>query len=115
MGIQISIDGIFDISPQQSSMMIEINVTAYWTDKNLNYTNLNENGYLNALSLKQKKSLWMPKFIFYNCRDQDLNIYLAMFDDDFSTGYIKSKSNIRSTLPGFDELQNTKNYKGTDA
>ena len=115
MGIQISIDGIFDISPQQSSMMIEINVTAYWTDKNLNFKNLNENGYLNALSLKQKKSLWMPKFIFYNCRDQDLNNYLAMFDDDFSTGYIKSKPNIRSTLPGFDELQNTKNYKGTDA
>ena len=58
LGIQISIDGIFDISPQQSSMMIEINVTAYWTDKNLNYKNLNENGYLNALSLKQKKSIY---------------------------------------------------------
>ena len=115
MGIRIKIDSIFEISHQRSSMMIEINVTASWTDKNIKYKNLNENYYLNALSLTQKKSLWMPKFIFYNCRDQDLNTYLAMFDDEFSTGYIKSTRNIKSTLSGFDELQNTKNYKGTDA
>lgn len=115
LNVNVSIDCIFEINNQRSSMMIEMILNISWTDQNLQFINLNDDWSLNGLSVEQKKSLWMPKFKFHNTRDPDLNVYMATFDDEYSTGYIKLQKNAKSKLSSLSELQNYRTHKGTDA
>ena len=115
LNVNVSIDCIFEINNQRSSMMIEMILNISWTDQNLQFINLNDDWSLNGLSVEQKKSLWMPKFKFHNTRDPDLNVYMATFDDEYSTGYIKLQKNAKSKLSTLSELQNYRTHKGTDA
>ena len=111
----MTIESIFEISNQRSSMMIEVIVNVSWIDKNLNYKNLQQDWHLNPLSLTDLKSIWMPKFRFPNTRDPDLKVYLASFADEQTTGYIGLKENAESKLSPLSELKNYRKFKGIDA
>ena len=116
--MDISIESIFEINNQRSSMMIEVIVNVSWIDKNLNYKNLQQDWHLNPLSplsLTDLKSIWMPKFRFPNTRDPDLKVYLASYANEQTTGYIRLKENAKSKLSPLSELKNYRKYKGIDA
>ena len=113
--MNMTIESIFEISNQRSSMMIEVTVNVSWIDKNLKYKNLHQDWNLNPLSLADLKSIWMPKFRFPNTRDPDLHVYLASFADEQTTGYIRLKENAESKLSPLSELKNYRKYKGIDA
>ena len=113
--MDISIESIFEINNQRSSMMIEVIVNVSWIDKNLNYKNLQQDWRLNPLSLANLKKIWLPKLKFPNTRDHDLQVFLASFADEHTTGYIKLKENAKSKLSPLTELKNYRKYKGIDA
>ena len=112
--MNMTIESIFEISNQRSSMMIEVTVNVSWIDKNLKYKNLHQDWNLNPLSLADLKSIWMPKFRFPNTRDPDLRVYLASYADELTTGYIRLKENTKSKLSPLSELKNYQKYKGID-
>ena len=113
--MNMTIESIFEISNQRSSMMIEVTVNVSWIDKNLKYKNLHQDWNLNPLSLADLKSIWMPKFRFPNTRDPDNRVFLASFADEHTTGYIRLGRNAKSKLSPMNELKNYRKYKGTDA
>lgn len=113
--MNMTIESIFEISNQRSSMMIEVTVNVSWIDKNLNYKNLQQDWNLNPLSISDLNSIWMPRFRFPNTRDADLQVYLASFADEQTTGYIRLKENAESKLSPLSELKNYRKYKGIDA
>ena len=113
--MNMTIESIFEISNQRSSMMIEVTVNVSWIDKNLNYKNLQQDWNLNPLSIADLNSIWMPRFRFPNTRDTDLQVYLASFADEQTTGYIRLKENAESKLSPLSELKNYRKYKGIDA
>ena len=112
--MDVTIESIFEISNHRSSMMIEVTLNVSWIDKNLNFKNLNQDWSLNDLSLDEVKSIWMPKLKFGNTRDPDLQVFLASFADEHTTGYIKLRRNAKSKLSPMNELKNYRKYKGTD-
>ena len=92
-------------------MRIETILKVSWIDANAEMFNLNNDYKLNMLTLEQKKSIWLPSFVF-----NDTRMYSeATFDDKSSVGYILLNKNSRHTLPGLDALINYKKFKGTDA
>ena len=106
---------MFEISNQHSSIRIDVTVNVSWLDKNLNYKNLQQDWSKNALSVAELKSIWMPKFKFPNTRDPGLQVFLASFADEDTTGYIKLKENAKSKLSPLTELKNYRKHKGIDA
>ena len=115
LNMDVAIESIFEISNQRSSMMIEVTLNVSWIDKNLNFKNLNQDWSLNDLSFDEMKSIWMPKLKFTNTRDPDLEVFLASFADEHTTGYIRLGRNAKSKLSPMNELKNYRRYKGTDA
>ena len=112
--MDISIESIFEINNQRSSMMIEVIVNVSWIDKNLNYKNLHQDFSLNSLSKADLKKIWLPKLKFPNTRNPDNQVFLASFDDEHTTGYIKLKENATNKLSPLTELKNYRKYKGID-
>ena len=115
LNMDMTIESIFEISNQRSSMMIEVTINVSWIDKNLNYKNLQQDWSTNDLSISELKSIWMPKLKFPNTRDPDNQVFLASFGDEHTTGYIKLKENARSKLSPLTELKNYRKYRGIDA
>ena len=111
LNVSLTISSIYDINKERTSMRIETILKVSWIDANAEMFNLNNDYKLNMLTLDQKKSIWLPSFVFNDTRRYSE----ATFDDKSSVGYILLNKNSRHTLPGLDALINYKKYKGTDA
>ena len=115
LSINVSIESIFQISKQRSSLFIEVLLNVSWIDNNLNFKNLKEDWTLNILSLDEMKSIWTPSLRFDNARDPNLQKFLASFGDVDTTGYIRLLENTKSKISPLSELKNYRKHKGTDA
>lgn len=106
----ITIDSILEITEISSSMVVKLVLNVSWIDKKLEYINLKDNEFLNALTSQQKISIWSPSLKFSNTRNE----YVATFKDDLSTGTIKLKPNTIGQIAGLIYTKNQKKYSGND-
>ena len=99
-----------DLSQYETRTTLKQTPNVSWIDKKLEYINLKDNEFLNALTSQQKISIWSPSLKFSNTRNE----YVATFKDDLSTGTIKLKPNTIGQIAGLIYTKNQKKYSGND-
>ncbi|KAG7168338.1 Glutamate-gated chloride channel-like 9 [Homarus americanus] len=65
---------VVKVSDLEQSFTALLVVETRWQDPRLTYHNLNDNFYLNKLSLEDKGRLWIPRYSFQNAYDGDIHL-----------------------------------------
>ena len=92
-----------------SMMVVQMKLELSWKDSRLQFIKVQKNK-LNPLTLKQKKSLWLPHIIFQTTSDK----MEANFADGFATGMIKIDQSARGQIASMNEAINFRQYSGSE-
>ena len=110
LNVNITIESILKIIEMDSLMRLQLQVNVSWMDTALRYRNLNEDEHLNPISLKQRRTIWLPTLKFSSAMDK----YVATFADELSTGIIRLLPKATSQIAPLMEVQNHEIYRGDD-
>ena len=102
---------VVDIKEEDYSIELQIQITLEWKEIRATYHNLKPETYLNALSLGEIETLWLPMVIFTNT-DQKETTRLGM-QFEWST-YVSVKREGNFTRSGHEMVDETEIYKGEE-
>ena len=102
---------VVDIKEEDYSIELQIQITLEWKEIRATYHNLKPETYLNALSLGEIETLWLPMVIFTNT-DQKETTRLGM-QFEWST-YVSVKREGNFTRSVHEMVDETEIYKGEE-
>ena len=66
INISINLLKVFDIKEDENSIKLQFEITLKWVDDRVTYHNLKKKTFLNTLTEKELKSIWLPLIIYDN-------------------------------------------------
>ena len=76
---------ILNVDPVDSIFTTKFKLRLTWTDSRLTYINMKENEKNNILTSQHKHSIWIPKLLFANTKENSMPDY----GDETSFGHVK--------------------------
>ena len=111
VNVSLTLYKIAAIKEDQHSIQLQFQISLQWKDNRATYHNLKPASYLNALSLKEIKSLWLPLVVFVNT-DQKLTTRLGWVNEKGTDINVQREGNFtRSEQKVLDE---TYLFKGSE-
>ena len=108
VGINLTVLSILQLHEIHSNMKLQLELQVWWNDPRLEFSSLRKGKQQNAISLEQKKKLWLPTLAFTNNKEK----MRATFDDDNSIGHISLNTNATSKLSPLHSLWKTRIFSG---
>ena len=106
--MNMTILSILQLHEIHSNMKLQLELEVWWNDPRLEFSSLKKGKQQNAMSLEQKKKLWLPTLAFTNNKEK----MRATFDDDNSIGHISLNPNATFELSPLHSLYKTRMFSG---
>ena len=105
MNVSLTLFKIVAIKEDDHSIQLQFQIRLCWKDNRATYYNLKPASYLNALSLEEIKSLWLPLVVYVNT-DQQLTTRLGWVNEWKTNINVEREGNFtRSGLDAVDEVE----------
>ena len=113
VNVSVSIDILMlvGIDEEDYSVEIQFSIALRWIENRATYLNLKRDWSVNALTLSDIKSLWLPKVIYENT-DQKESTRLGMLFE-WETDVVVERNN-NGTPAGLETLEETELFKGDE-
>ena len=113
VNVSVSLDvlKLIDIDEEDYSIEIQFSIFMKWVENRATYLNLNNDRSLNALTLKDKQSLWLPEVIYENTDQKDSTRLGTQWE--WKTSVIVER-NKNGTPAGLETLDETELFKGDE-
>ena len=110
--VSLTLLKVVDIKEEDYSIELQIQINIQWKEIRATYHNLKPETYLNALSLEEITSLWLPLVVYTNT-DQHETTRLGDGNWEWST-YVSVKREGNFTRSGYDVVDETELFKGNE-
>ena len=110
--VSLTLLKVVDIKEVDYSIELQIQINIQWKEIRATYHNLKPETYLNALSLEEITSLWLPLVVYTNT-DQHETTRLGDGNWEWST-YVSVKRDGNFTRSGYDMVDETELFKGNE-
>ena len=111
VNVSLTLFKIVAIKEDDHSIQLQFQIRLCWKDNRATYYNLKPASYLNALSLEEIKSLWLPLVVYVNT-DQQLTTRLGWVNEWKTNINVEREGNF--TRSGQSVLDETYNFKGKE-
>ena len=111
VNVSLTLYKIVAIKEDDHSIQLQFRISLQWKDNRATYYNLKPASYLNALSLEEIKSLWLPLVVYVNT-DQQLTTRLGWVNEWKTNVNVERDGNF--TRSGQTVLDETYNFKGKE-
>ena len=111
VNVSLTLFKIVAIKEDDHSIQLQFRISLQWKDNRATYYNLKPASYLNALSLEEIKSLWLPLVVYVNT-DQQLTTRLGWVNEWKTNVNVEREGNF--TRSGQTVLDETYNFKGKE-
>ena len=109
--VSLTLLKVVDIKEEEYSIELQFQITLEWKEIRASYHNLKPETYLNALSLGEIESLWLPLVVYTNT-DQQETTRLG-FQTEWST-YVSVKREGNFNRSGYEMVDETEIFKGKE-
>ena len=109
--VSLALLKVVDIKEEEYSIELQFQITLEWKEIRASYHNLKPETYLNALSLGEIESLWLPLVVYTNT-DQQETTRLG-FHTEWST-YVSVKREGNFNRSGYEMVDETEIFKGKE-
>ena len=103
--VTVDIVSILDISENNEVLEVKFVLTLKWKDFRIIFHNLKEKTSMNTLTKTERSSIWVPKLIFINTKDNQV----SQSDDSVFTEVEKHEN---ATINSFEENENIHVFQG---